>query len=565
MKRLLIIFLILISTQTFAVTESNITSFEIAKDVKLEMVKCPTGSVNIGSDKAEVGYSTNSDLKKANLSINKEFYIGKFEITQKQYSALMGNNPSKNIGENNPVERVTYYNAVEFCQKLNQITEKQRPSGYEFRLPTESQWEYACRANSSSSLNNGKSLSQTQGKCEELDEIAWYKYNSEIKTHSVGEKKPNAWGIYDMHGNVAEWCYDSFSKNEATNIVNNESKCLIRGGAYFYEPFKLRSASRGANSPNAISSGFGFRVALVNNNNEYEISEAKPLNLPAETPKEIVKTQSDNVNTDINKANIIQSTTSTNTNTAISAVEPEVKAGTKISVSINGVKFPLIACPKGELTMGSPDNEIGHDKNEQIHKVSIDKLFYIGKYEVTQGQYKAIMGNNPSIHTGDKIPVHNINWLDANNFCKKLNELTKDKRPEGYEFALPTESQWEYACRSGYNTSLNNGKNLSNLESSDNELNKIGWYNANSCDKAQTVGKKIANAWGIHDMLGNIWEFCSDTVKIEDNLSINYHVIRGGGYKSKSKNCRCASRNIIKENFTNEELGFRVILRRIDK
>ena len=115
--------------------------------------------------------------------------------------------------------------------------------------------------------------------------------------------------------------------------------------------------------------------------------------------------------------------------------------------------------------MGSPENEIGRDVVEKQRKILLKNSFYIGKYEITQGQYKAIMGNNPSITTGDKLPVHNINWLDAQKFCQKLNELTKDKRPANYDFALPSEEQWEYACRSGYSTSLNNGKNLVKADS----------------------------------------------------------------------------------------------------
>ncbi|MBP5468401.1 MAG: formylglycine-generating enzyme family protein, partial [Candidatus Riflebacteria bacterium] len=229
-----------------------------------------------------------------------------------------------------------------------------------------------------------------------------------------------------------------------------------------------------------------------------------------------------------------------------------ITAGVKISVSVNGVKFPLMGCPKGEFIMNNK------------YKATIKEGFYIGKYEVTQGQYKAIMGNNPSIITGDKLPVHNINWLDAKKFCVKLNELTKDKRPAGYVFSLPSEKQWEYACRSGYTTSLNNGKNLTNLTTSDNELNKLGWYEANSCEKIQTVGKKIANAWGIHDMLGNAWEFCGDNIPYEGNKYANHRLVRGGGYKSNSQECSCSSRKIIKESSTDEELGFRIILKPID-
>ena len=524
MKKALIIIITLLSNLVPVYSQESI-NFTLNNNLNLEMIKCPTGDYLMGSNQNELGYNKNNELNKTEVNIKNDFYIGKYEITQKQYLSIMGDNPSKNKEENNPVERVTYYNAIEFCNKLNEITKNQRPSGYEFTLPTEMQWEYACRAGTSSSLNNGKDLSQINGSSDELNEIAWYKANSDSKTHAVGTKKCNNWGIYDMHGNVAEWCIDAFIGNEQAKSVTNEAKCAIRGGAYFYEPNKLRSSSRGANAPNTLSSGFGFRVALVKNIEDNEKKEEVVI----EKKKEPLQA-------------------------------PILKAGEKISVSVNGVKFPLIACPAGEFDMGSLENEAGRANNESISKKIIEQGFYIGKYEITQGQYKAIMGNNPSITTGDKLPVHNINWLDAEKFCQKLNELTKDKRPTNYEFALPTEVQWEYACRSGYKSSLNNGQNLKNTSNSDTELNKLGWYDANACGKVQTVGKKIANAWGLHDMLGNVCEWCADSVGQSQNDENKLRIIRGGGFKSKASSCRCAKRDEVKENKTDEEYGLRVVL-----
>lgn len=499
-------------------------SFQLNAETKLYVVECEAGEFNMSSPDDEVGRQK-GEYELCKVSVDKDFYIGKYEISQAQYLALMGENPSKNIGNEKPVERVTYYNAMDFCKKLNQVTENTRPEGYEFTLPSEIQWEYACRAGTSSALNNGKQLSNPKGVSEEIDEIAWYKSNSDTKTHAVGMKKSNNWGIYDMHGNVAEWCLDAFYNDELTTQVNNDCKCAIRGGAYFYEPEKLRSASRGANSPLSVSSGIGFRVALVNSSN-----------------------QIDKIGKETNRKEAIKA-------------ENTIKAGIKISVSVNGVKFPLIGCPAGEYTIGSPEKETGRDLNEVQRKITIEKGFYVGKYEITQGQYKAIMGNNPSVTTGDKLPVNNVNWLDAQKFCQKLNELTMNKRPVNYDFALPSEEQWEYACRSGYSTSLNNGKNLLKPDSSDNELNKLAWYEANACGIVQTVGKKTANAWGIHDMLGNVWEWCTNATDNKSNEEFKTRILRGGGFKSKAADCRCAKRFEEKENLTSEDFGFRIILK----
>ncbi len=231
------------------------------KDIELEMIKCPAGEFLMGSPKGEMG----RDLKEIQhkVILSDSFMIGKYEVTQKQYKAVMGKNPSKFKNDSQPVELVNWNDAKEFCEKLNTKFSSSIPSGFKFDLPTEMQWEYACRAGCETSLNNGKQISTDKGNCVELNEIAWYKANSDKITHEVGTKKPNNWNIFDMHGNVAEWCLDAYNGNEIAKEVNNNSKCIVKGGAYFYEPAKNRSASRGTASPNAVSSGIGFRVALV--------------------------------------------------------------------------------------------------------------------------------------------------------------------------------------------------------------------------------------------------------------------------------------------------------------
>jgi formylglycine-generating enzyme required for sulfatase activity len=190
--RLLFIALPLLSSALLAQKTPSTSAPSVAG---IEFVKIEPGEFMMGC-------STNDDGCKADekpahrVRITKTFEIGKYEVTQTQWQAVMGTNPSVLRGEDRPVESITKGEAQDFLNKLNA-----RSDGYQYRLPTEAEWEYAARAGSTGPFAG------------ELDEIAWYGGNSEDETHPVGKKKPNAWGIYDMQGNVREWVQDFYSAN----------------------------------------------------------------------------------------------------------------------------------------------------------------------------------------------------------------------------------------------------------------------------------------------------------------------------------------------------------------
>jgi formylglycine-generating enzyme required for sulfatase activity len=234
--------------------------------VTLEMVSLPAGEFLMGSPDSDPN-AESYEKPQHQVKVN-SFAIGKYPVTQAQYEAVMGKNPShfKNnswLKNNlqNPVENVSWNDAQAFCRKLSQIT------GKTYRLPTEAEWEYACRAGTTTRYYFGDDANQ-------LGDYAWYSANSQSKTHPVGQKKPNAWGLYDMSGNVWDWCEDDWHNNyigaptdgSAWFIKNyNRSQSLkcLRGGSWLNYPNLCRSADRYRNDPGIHGSSDGFRVACV--------------------------------------------------------------------------------------------------------------------------------------------------------------------------------------------------------------------------------------------------------------------------------------------------------------
>jgi formylglycine-generating enzyme required for sulfatase activity len=192
------------------------------------------------------------------VTLTQPFELGIYEVTQEQYEAVMGTNPSNSKGPQNPVETVSWDEAVEFCRKLSAMPEEKK-AGYVYRLPAEAEWEYACRAGTTTTYSFGDSDS-------ELGDYVWYEDNSRNTTHPVGQKKPNPWGLYDMHGNVFEWCqdwdgdYPSGSVTDPTRPVSGKYR-VLRGGSFVDHSSSVRSATRLLNQPDYRNFDGGFRPA----------------------------------------------------------------------------------------------------------------------------------------------------------------------------------------------------------------------------------------------------------------------------------------------------------------
>jgi formylglycine-generating enzyme required for sulfatase activity/WD40 repeat protein len=219
----------------------------------------------------EIGRFSNEEQRV--VTISRSFWLGESEVTQEQFEKIMGKNPSARKEPNLPVE-VSWFDAQAFCKKLNET--QKPPAGYEWRLPTEAEWEYACRAGSSGPFcmsATDRIPSTISDYAKHLDQFGWFAQNSSGETHPVKQKKANAFGLYDMHGNVWEWCLDavkrnkvSFMQDRKTGIVDPLAKegdwRALRGGNFEVPYSRCRSAYRGANLPSISQSDRGFRLAL---------------------------------------------------------------------------------------------------------------------------------------------------------------------------------------------------------------------------------------------------------------------------------------------------------------
>jgi formylglycine-generating enzyme required for sulfatase activity len=228
----------------------------------------------------------------------------------------------------------------------------------------------------------------------------------------------------------------------------------------------------------------------------------------------------------------------------------------------------VIFIPAGEFDMGSPMDEPKRDDDEAQHHIKLTKPFYMGKFEVTQLQYRVIVNDNPSKFGGDKLPVDNVNWYEACRFLKKLSDKM------GMKFRLPTEAEWEYACRAGTTTAFNTGTTIdSDFANYDARKPYADGIIGKYLDRTTNVGSYPPNAFGLYDMHGNVWEWCSDIYdndyykvtplvdpKGPQKAEGGDRVMRGGAWNEYAYKCRSADRNNRDEKANQPIIGFRVVL-----
>ncbi len=520
---------------------------EITNSIGMKLKLIPAGEFMMGSPESEPGRRPDESLHKVTLL--QPFQMGIYEVTQAEFSAVMGANPSKSKGATKPVEQVLWDEAVAFCAKVSALP-AERAAGRVYRLPTEEEWEYACRAGTTTAYSFGDSDP-------DLSRYGWFKDNSGAATHVVGEKLPNSWGLYDMHGDVSEWCEDLSDTGSSSRVV--------RGGCWDSSAEECRSAFRDEHDLPVRYLYSGFRVVLS----------------PTVTEKE--------------------------------SPVPTPQISSEPDVITNGIGMKLKLIPAGEFMMGSPEIEADRSNDEgPQHRVRITKPFYLGIHEVTKGHFGVFVkdtgyqteaekdgiggeGYNSTTQVGeqkpeynwketgfpqtDSHPVVNVTWPDAVAFCAWLSQK------EGKVYRLPTEAEWEYACRARTYTRFFTGDNPGSLQGFANvqdasiegkipkpALTKYpnfkfddGW------PFTSPVGQFKSNDFGLYDMQGNVWEWCwdlygnnyyeSSPLQDPQGASLSaFRVYRGGSCFDSAWSCRSAFRYFENPSVRSYDLGFRVVL-----
>lgn len=435
------------------------------KSTGIELLLVPPGTFQQGSVPGSSDAKPNESPQRQ-VTLTEPYYLGRTELSRAEWARLSAL-PQPSADEAQLAATGISHTEADVLLKRHGL-----------RLPTEAEWEVASHACGTWSPEGV------------LEAFAWFRGNAEGRVHAVGTLLPNTLGLHDMLGNVEEWCADWYSATEYSGSTNRVSDPrgpatgiarVLKGGSWQARESSCRTAARGGEPADFKSSTVGLRVARsVRSAPEAALSPA-PTQPPPSAPSgaspkiqdwaEIVEQPPDpKVVRDARLRGKIEQT------------------GLPWRVKDKGTGIEMLLVPPGKYRRGASPGDHGARADEKpAHDVTITRPFYLGRYEVTQAEWRAAMGWNRSTKSNDpQAPVENVSDDDIEKFNKKTG------------LRLPTEAEWEYACRAG-TTSASYG-----------ELNDVAWHYGNSGSTTHPVGRKRANALGFHDMLGNVREWCSD-------------------------------------------------------
>ncbi len=546
-------------------------SLELRLDgnVTMKMVLIPSGEFEMGSEDG-----LNDERPPHPVAISRPFYMAMYHVTRGQFAAFIADSsyrtdaergghsqgwdgvsgwrellrltwkkPGFTQTEMHPVVCISHNDAVAFCEWLS------RKAGRTITLPTEAQWEFACRGGTDANPS-GRYLVDGGAWCNGADQACrralrigtdYFAWDDGFAfTSPVGSFLPNYFGLFDMQGNAMQWCSDWYGKDYYANCDPLDpagpptgSRRVMRGGAWCSLAQVTRLTYRAQAAPDERADYYGFRVVAALTHDDL----ARPKPRPSYREPSV----------------------------AAYASKAEIPMEITLPLEFN-VTMKLTLIPPGKFDMGSAEGDVRHHDESPQHEVVISQPFYMGTHEVTQEQYQAVMGYNPSSIRRPANPVEQVSWNDAMAFCEKLSANTRKA------VRLPTEAQWEYACRAGTATPFSTGENLSSRRAnlSGGWTDADGVHGRNRC-RPVAVGMFAPNSLGLHDMHGNVLEWCSDwygegyysTSDAADPAgpaSGSLHVVRGGWWGSSPTRCRSAAREGALPDARLRFIGFRVIV-----
>ncbi len=606
-------------------------TFSLPGGSSMDFVWIAPGVFQMGSPSSEVGRESDEGPVHE-VEISKGFYMGTYEVTQGQWESVMGTTPWSGAdyvreGSSYPAVGISWDDVHAFIGRLNDAAGDSL-----YRLPTEAEWEYACRAGTSTRWSFGDDASQ-------LTDYAWYGDNAwsvgEQYSHAVGLKRPNPWGLYDMHGNVWELVQDWYNEDYYNSSPREDppgprggSYRVLRGGGFNINAQAVRSAFRFGASPGNRNASLGVRLlgigpAVRSSGDDHgdtrsdatrlsvgssvagqietggdvdyfqvQISESGELavyttgRLNTEGRLESSSGSSLATNDDGGRGNNFlinhsvgsgtyylqvrgHSSSRTGSYTVHARFGGGGVAGSSQTFSLpGGSLMDFVWLAPGVFQMGSPDTEAGRESDEgPVHEVEISKGFYMGTYEVTQGEWESVMGTTPwsgldYVREDSSHPAVYISWDDVHAFIGRLNDAAGDSL-----YRLPSEAEWEYACRAGTSTRWSFGDDAS-------QLTDYAWYLGNAWDVGEAyghrVGLKRANPWGLYDMHGNVGEWVQDwydedyydsspRVDPRGPRGGSIRVFRGGGFSASARLERSAYRSRRSPDFRRDYIGVRLL------
>ncbi|MEE3370321.1 MAG: SUMF1/EgtB/PvdO family nonheme iron enzyme [Planctomycetota bacterium] len=592
----------------------------LQNSIGMTLTLLPAGELSIKASRLSVNVP-GPQTQTQHLEIPHSFFMGTCEVTNEQYYQVMKSLQHQYKSANRPATKVQWSQAVEFCRRLSAI-EAEQQLGNVYRLPTELEWEYACRAGTRTAYS-------FPGTAVKLMSHGWFASNANGTSHAVGTRKANPWGLFDMHGNVWEWCADPFHfaarSNGVPSLLTTNELRVRRGGGWLSLAEHCRSDVRRGLAADRALADVGFRVVMTRSQTPAQVATTgdRPptpavnrnslLEIPPEPTLAVVQIAS--ADTAAAPPNAGSPPPASDSRTAPAQTPTPQLAGPTAAVPtppivkkpalqtsnprqaksnrpqtlpardylINSIGITMRRVTAGVWTSANPQLE--DVSTDTTRSLNVEQPFYVGIHEVTQEQFQLIMGTNPSRFRSPDHPVETVDWYAAESFCKKLSALDEEISA-GRSYRLPTETEWEYCCRASESSAATTPTNRDWLNlnfwcannSGQRAINAANFFQtapqhypdlllSNGC-RTHPVGQKQPNRWSLFDMRGNVWEWCSNVPSSDSNaergkrsaVSIAPHrIIRGGSWYDVPNLCQPSSRTKLAPDDEYDNVGFRIV------